>query len=213
LQQSLKAFATKGAKPYYIGLYQDVLTINMKYITKLLLILSALFSIALSPAYALPAYLIGPGDVLQIAVWKEDGLQQEVLVRPDGEISFPLAGQLKAGGKTTSQLQKELVNKIKKFIPDPVINVSIIKITNNKVFVIGKVNRPGEFIASHYIDVMQALTMAGGLNAYAKTGDVKILRRVNDKEISIPFEYDEVAQGDELQQNIILQSGDVVVVP
>ena len=185
----------------------------MKYIIKFLSTVAVLFSLSSSIVQALPAYRIGPGDVLQISVWKEEGLQQEVLVRPDGEISFPLAGQLMAGGKTATELQKELINKIKKFIPDPVINVSVMKITNNKVFVIGKVNRPGEYIASHYIDVMQALTMAGGLNAYAKTGDVKILRRVNDKEISIPFEYDEVAQGDELQQNIILQSGDVVVVP
>ena len=185
----------------------------MKYIIKFLSIVAVLFVVNAPRVYALPAYHIGPGDVLQISVWKEEGLQQEVLVRPDGGISFPLAGQIVAGGKTTLQLQKELVNKIKKFIPDPVINISITKITNNKVFVIGKVNRPGEYVASHYIDVMQALTMAGGLNAYAKTGDVKILRRVNDKEISISFEYDEVAQGDELQQNIILQSGDVVVVP
>ncbi len=185
----------------------------MKYIIKFLSVSFVLFYLNIVSVYALPAYLIGPGDVLEISVWKEDGLQKEVLVRPDGGISFPLVGQLQAGGKTATQLQKIIVNKIKRFIPDPVVNVSVLKVTSNKVFVVGKVNRPGEFVASHYIDVMQALAMAGGLNAYAKSGNIKILRRVKGRETAIPFEYDEIAQGDELQQNIILQSGDVVVVP
>ncbi|HEY9050810.1 MAG TPA: polysaccharide biosynthesis/export family protein [Gammaproteobacteria bacterium] len=161
----------------------------------------------------IPSYLIGPGDILEISVWKEEGLQKEVLVRPDGGISFPLVGEIQAGGKTTVQLQDTIVKNIKRYIPDPVVTISVLKINDNKIFVVGKVNRAGEFVATHYIDVMQALSMAGGLNPYAKSGDINILRRVNGKTQAIPFEYDAVAQGDKLEQNIILKSGDVVVVP
>ncbi len=162
---------------------------------------------------ALPIYKIGPGDVLDISVWKEDGLQQEVLIRPDGGMSFPLAGDIQAGGKSVAELQKLLASKIEKFIPDPVVTVSIRQIQNNKIYVVGKVNRPGEYVGTSYIDVMQALAMAGGLNAYASSNNIKILRRENGNIISMAFEYDEVAKGYELKQDIILKSGDVVVVP
>ncbi|RDH81042.1 MAG: sugar transporter [endosymbiont of Galathealinum brachiosum] len=164
-------------------------------------------------ATSMPSYKIGPGDILNISVWKEEGLQQEVLIRPDGGMSFPLAGDLHAGGKSVSQLQKLLASKIKQYIPDPVVTVAVRKIENNKIFVVGKVNRPGEYIGTSYIDVMQALAMAGGLNAYASSNNIKILRRVNGNIKSMLFEYDEVAGGYKLKQNIILQSGDVVVVP
>lgn len=162
---------------------------------------------------SLPVYKIGPGDVLIVSVWKEEGLQKEVLIRPDGGMSFPLAGDLHAGGKSVSQLQDLLANKIKEYIPDPVVTVSVRQIQNNKIYVVGKVNRPGEYIGTSYIDVMQALAMAGGLNAYASSNNIKILRRINGNIKSMPFEYDEVAGGYKLKQNIILQSGDVVVVP
>ena len=161
----------------------------------------------------MPAYKIGPGDILNVSVWKEEGLQQEVLIRPDGGMSFPLAGDINAGGKTIVELTDALVNKIKRFIPDPVVTVSVRQIQNNKIYVVGKVNRPGEYIATRYVDVMQALAMAGGLNAYASSNNIRILRRINGKLQSKPFEYDDVASGKDLEQNIILQGGDVVVVP
>ena len=166
-----------------------------------------------STTASMPTYKIGPGDLLNVSVWKEEGLQQEVLVRPDGGMSFPLAGDIHAGGKSVSELQELLVSKIKQYIPDPVVTVSVRQIQNNKIFVVGKVNRPGEYIGTSYIDVMQALAMAGGLNAYASSNNIKILRRVNGNIKSMLFEYDEVAGGYKLKQNIILQSGDVVVVP
>lgn len=162
---------------------------------------------------AMPAYKIGPGDVLTVSVWKEEGLQKEVLIRPDGGMSFPLAGDLQAGGKSVAELSALLVEKIKRYIPDPVVTVAVRQIQNNKIFVVGKVNRPGEYVATHYVDVMQALAMSGGLNAYASANNIKILRRVNGKVQSMPFEYGDVSNGQSLEQNIILQSGDVVVVP
>lgn len=178
-----------------------------------LFILSSMAHAASNQSISLPVYKIGPGDVLSISVWKEEGLQQEVLVRPDGGMSFPLAGDIQAGGKSVNQLQKILASKIKQYIPDPVVTVSIRQIQNNKIFVIGKVNRPGEYVGTAYIDVLQALAMAGGLNAYASANNIKVLRRVKGGIRAMPFEYDEVTSGYKLKQNIILQSGDVVVVP
>lgn len=179
----------------------------------LLFFSSVSFAEAKKEPSSIPVYKIGPGDVLTISVWKEEGLQQEVLVRPDGGLSFPLAGNIHAGGKSVSELQKILANNIKKYIPDPVVTVAIRKIESNKIYVVGKVNRPGEYIGSSYIDVMQALAMAGGLNAYASSNNIKILRRLNGNIQTLKFEYDEVAGGYKLHQDIILQSGDVVVVP
>lgn len=179
------------------------------------LIFSTSLALAATPKAPLevPAYKIGPGDVLNISVWKEEGLQQEVLIRPDGGMSFPLAGDVQAGGKSVSEISDMLVQKIKRYIPDPVVTVAVRQIQNNKIYIVGKVNRAGEYVATRYVDVMQALAMAGGLNAYASSNNIKILRRVNGKVISKSFEYDDVAKGEELQQNVILQSGDVVVVP
>ena len=164
-------------------------------------------------ASEMPVYKIGPGDVLSVSVWKEEGLSKDILIRPDGGMSFPLAGDIQAGGQSVAQLQDLIADEIKRYIPDPVVTVSVIKVQNNKIFIVGKVNRPGDYIGTSYIDVLQALAMAGGLNAYASSNNIKILRRVNGNIKTMSFEYDEVAGGFKLQQNIILQSGDVVVVP
>ncbi len=158
-------------------------------------------------------YLIGPGDVLSISVWKEEGMQLEVLVRPDGEITFPLAGEIKAGGLTTKALSDELVKKLKKYIPHPSVTVSVLQSVSNKIYVIGKVNRPGEFIATGYMDVLQALTMAGGLTPYADSDEIKIIRRTETGTKMKLFDYDEVISGERLDMNIILKAGDTVVVP
>jgi len=159
------------------------------------------------------SYLIGPGDVLSISVWKEEGMQLEVLVRPDGEITFPLAGEIKAGGLTTKALSDALVEKLKRYIPQPSVTVSVLKSVSNKIYVIGKVNRPGEFVATGYMDVLQALTMAGGLTPYADSDEIKIIRRTEFGTKIKLFDYDEVISGERLDMNIILKAGDTVVVP
>lgn len=159
------------------------------------------------------SYLIGPGDVLNISVWKEEGMQLEVLVRPDGEITFPLAGEIQAGGLTTKALSDALVVKLKRYIPNPSVTVSVMRSVSNKVYVIGKVNRPGEFTATGYMDVLQALTMAGGLTAYADSDEIKIIRRTETGTMMKLFDYDDVVSGDRLDMNIILEAGDTVVVP
>jgi len=158
-------------------------------------------------------YLIGPGDVLSISVWKEEGMQLEVLVRPDGEITFPLAGEIMAGGLTTKMLSAELVKNLKKYIPQPNVTVSVLQSVSNKIYVIGKVNRPGEFIATGFMDVLQALTMAGGLTPYADSDEIKIIRRTETGTKMKLFDYDDVISGERLDMNIVLQAGDTVVVP
>lgn len=160
-----------------------------------------------------PDYRIGPEDVLEISVWKEEGLKKEVLVRPDGGISFPLAGDLQAAGKTAAELQHEIAQRLEKFMSDPPVSVAVLKVAANRFYVIGRVNKPGEFVAGRYVDVLQGLTMAGGLTPFANENDIKVLRREEGKDIVFPFRYADVKKGENLQQNIILRGGDVVLVP
>lgn len=168
-------------------------------------------------------YTVKPGDILSISVWKEPDLQGPagaaggppgVLVRPDGTFSFPLAGQMDARGKTVQELQLMLTDKLRKFISDPVVTVSVQEIKGNKVYVIGQVNKPGDFVVNPKVDVMQALSMAGGTTPFAALGDIMILRRTdNGQQTALPFRYTDVVRGRNLDQNITLQAGDVVVVP
>jgi polysaccharide export outer membrane protein len=158
-------------------------------------------------------YRLGPEDVLHISVWKDESLTREVLIRPDGMISFPLAGDIQADGKTVEELKKELMSRLSAYIPDPVVSVAIIKVNSYKIYVIGKVNHPGEFLLGHPTNVMQALSLAGGLTPYASENKIKVIRRGTNGEKVHHFRYGDIKRGKELEQNIVLQRGDVVVVP
>jgi polysaccharide export outer membrane protein len=158
-------------------------------------------------------YKVQPGDTLFISVWKEEDLQREVLVRPDGGMSFPLVGDLTAAGKTVPQINAEIEKRLARYIPDPVVTVTTQAIDGNVVYVIGKVNRPGPYNVQRYVDVVQALSMAGGMTPYAAVDKIKIMRRQGGKLKAIPFEYGDIEKGRNLDQNIVLQSGDVLVVP
>lgn len=158
-------------------------------------------------------YRVQPGDTIEISVWKEPDLQGPVLVTPDGAFAFPLVGQVDARGKTVTDLQKIVVDRLRPYIPDPVVTVSVKDIRGNKVYVIGQVNKPGEFIVNPRVDVVQALSMAGGTTAFAQLSDIVILRRSGGQQQAIRFDYSDLVKGKNLQQNIELQSGDIVVVP
>jgi len=160
-----------------------------------------------------PSYKIGPGDVLRISVWKEEGMEQEVLVKPDGGITFPLAGDIQASGLSTQELTEALKSKLKRYIPNPVVTVSVLQAVSNKIYVVGKVNRPGEYNATHYMDVLQALSLAGGLTPYAESDEIKIIRRRNGQKEVFEFDYDEVVSGEKLEMNIVLEAGDTIAVP
>lgn len=158
-------------------------------------------------------YKIIPGDVLQITVWKEEELNQEVLVLNDGTINFPLIGTIEAQGKTTGELQDTIKAKLSNLIPDASVTVAVKAALGHTVSVIGQVTKPGELVMGHDLTVMQALSQAGGLTPYADDGRIIILRREHGQESSIPFPYDDVIHGDELDKDIVLRPGDVVVVP
>ncbi len=157
-------------------------------------------------------YSVGPGDVLDIIVWKEPELVRQIVVPPDGVITFTHAGRIKVEGKSLDQIQKILEERLGKIIVDPIVTVFLLSYTSNKIFVIGKVNRPGEFPVTGQVDVMQALAMAGGMASFADKDSINILRRKEGVLSSIPFDYSQVADGENLEQNIILEKGDIVVV-
>ena len=159
------------------------------------------------------SYIIGPEDVLKISVWKDDSLTKEELVKPDGYISFPLIGQVMAKGKTVDDIQKEVTGKMGPYISDPNISVEMVKVNYYKVYVIGRVNKPGEFLVGHPPDVLQVLSMAGGLTPYANENSIKVIRRKNNKQDVFYFRYGDIKSGRHLEQNILLMPGDEVIVP
>ncbi len=165
------------------------------------------------PGIDLSTYRVGPEDLLEISVWREDALKKEALVRPDGGISYPLIGEVQAAGKTVFEIREEIAKRLEKFIPDPVVSVAILKIGSQRIYVIGRVNKPGDFPVGRYVDVLQALSMAGGLTPFADANDIRVMRRDGERQVVLPFEYSRVVRGQKLDQNIQLRAGDVVVVP
>ncbi len=178
---------------------------------KWLLLVPVLFALPDS-AHAEP-YRLNPGDVLDISVWKEESMQRQVLILPDGTISFPLAGHLVAAGRTAAEVQDELVKRITIYIPEPVVTVSVASVGGNAIYVIGQVKQPGRFNVASRIDVMQALSLAGGLTPFGDEDGIRILRRENGKQTAMAFDYSAVKRGKKLADNILLRPGDVVVVP
>jgi polysaccharide export outer membrane protein len=158
-------------------------------------------------------YQIGVGDVLGISVWKDDALTKDVVVLPDGIISFPLLGLLKAAGKTVGQFKAELEERISQYVSDPVLNLEVRQVNSMIIYVIGRVNTPNRFIVNTNVSVLQALAMAGGLNPFAKRNSVKILRNEGGVTKTLPFHYDDVVEGKHLEENIELKRGDVIVAP
>jgi len=158
------------------------------------------------------SYLLVPEDVLDISVWKEEGLQSEVLVRPDGKLSFPLVGHIQAAGRTPEQVEQVIKGRLKAFIPDPVVTVLVRHVSGKKVYVIGKISKPGQYVVQNGTDVMQVLSLAGGLTPFANAKDLKVLRRTGANQTVFKFNYDEVSTGLKLEQNMLLDAGDVVVV-
>lgn len=160
-----------------------------------------------------PAYLLGPEDVLKVSVWKDEHLTQETVVRPDGMISFPLIGEVSAAGRTTEDVRAEIAKRLTKFLPNPNVTVTVLKVLSYRIYVLGRVNKPGEFQVGHHTDVLQALSMAGGLTPYAAENDIKIIRRTGTDEQVFSFRYSDAQKGKDLRQNILLQRGDLVMVP
>ncbi len=162
----------------------------------------------------LVSYLLSPGDAIEVTVWKEEGLQQlQFLIGPDGNIIYPLIGTLTAAGRTINDLKELLTVKMADYIAEPSISVKLLNNQGNSIFVIGKVNKPGQIFSGRRLDVLQALSMAGGLTVFADNDDISIQRRVGNEIKVFPFDYDNVIDGEDLEQNILLEPGDTITVP
>ena len=159
-------------------------------------------------------FVILPGDVLHINVWGEETLNLEAVVLADGTITYPLAGTINAREKTPQDLQKIIGEKLQPFIPEAVVTVSVKAPLGHTASIIGQVRQPGEIVLNSQTGVMEALSRVGGLTAYADEGDIIVLRKSQDGEkIKIPYPYKSIAQGRDLDKDINLMPGDVVVVP
>ena len=158
-------------------------------------------------------YRLGAEDVMLISVWKDEQLTREVVVRPDGMFSFPLVGDCQAQERTVEEIRADLVKRLTKYIPNPNVSVAVMKVLSYKVYVVGRVTKPGEYLIGHYTDVLQALSLAGGLTPFAAENDIKVIRRLKGQQQVFPFRYGDLRKGQDLEQNILLQRGDVVMVP
>lgn len=158
-------------------------------------------------------YQLGPGDVLEISVWDDENLHREVKVRPDGKISFPLLGDVQAAGRSVSELKQEMESRMQEYVPDAPITVILMELGHPRIYVVGKVEQPGPFMMDSKLSVIQALAMAGGLTKFAKKGDILILRGQGEEQEVLRFDYGDLEQGRNLEQNVQLQPGDTVVVP
>ena len=166
-----------------------------------------------TPGHPVMDYIIGPGDILEISVWKETALTKLVTVLPDGKISFPLIGEIIAEGLTVKQLKKKLEGKIIRYVPHPNMSVAIHEVNSLQIYVIGKVHNPGRFELHTNLNVLQALATAGGLNPFAKKNKIKIFREARDGTKIFEFRYADIIEGKHLEQNMRLVRGDVIVVP
>jgi polysaccharide export outer membrane protein len=165
-------------------------------------------------AQTIPDYKIHPGDKLVIGVYDDPKLLPlEITVSPDGKISYPLVGVMLVGGKTVEQIRTEMESRLKKYISDPIATVVVTDVKGNAVYVIGQVLKPGQLVMNPTINVLQALSMAGGANPYAKLDGIIVIRSTAGGQRVLPFKYGQVSAGKELSQNVDLESGDVVVVP
>ena len=164
-------------------------------------------------------FLLGPEDVLDIVVWKNDDLSQKaVVVRPDGMISMPLIGEMMAGGLTANQLASQIALRLKEFKERPAVTVSVKEVNSYYVYVLGEVGKPGKYQLKSHATVLQAVAVANGFTAYAAKNKMKVLRHVQGedgkiREIRIPARYDDLISGSGEIGDFVLKTGDVIVVP
>lgn|SRR5512146_679271 len=170
-------------------------------------------------SYSQKEFLLGPEDVLDIVVWKNEDLSQKgVVIRPDGKISMPLIGEVMASGRTANQLASQVAARLKEFKDNPTVTVSVREVNSYYVYVLGECAKPGKYQLKSNATVLQAVAVAGGFTVYAAKNKMQVIRHVQaedgkTREIRIPARYDELVAGTGKIGNFVLKSGDVVVVP
>ena len=158
-------------------------------------------------------YVIGCGDTLSVLVWGHDNLSADVIVRPDGKVSLALIGDINAEGLSVQDLQNEINRELGEYIRDPCVSVSVSRVNSMKIYILGEVNHPGEYDLISRVDVLQAIAKAGGFTIYAEKSRVRVIRIEDGENMKIKFDYNQVIKGKNLDQNIPLKPGDVVIVP
>jgi polysaccharide export outer membrane protein len=163
-------------------------------------------------AESAPEYTIEAGDVLQVFVWKEPELSRDVSVRLDGKITVPLIGDIQASGRTPSQLAGEVEAALKRYISSPQVTLGVLETKNALFYVLGEVTRPGAYPLTGRVTVLQGLALAGGFREFAKTDNIVVIRQRRDGEQIQAVNYDELKNGRNLDQNVVLRPGDTIVV-
>lgn len=158
-------------------------------------------------------YVVGPEDVLGVVFWREAELSGDVTVRPDGRVTLPVVGELQAAGLRPEDLKKQIETAAAKYVTDPNVTVVVRAINSRRVFVTGRVTTPGVHLLKGPLTVMQAIALSGGVTEFADAKNIKVLRIVHGKSVTLPFNYKDVVRGRKLEQNILLLPGDTVVVP
>ena len=170
-------------------------------------------SVVGSAAKISPDYVIGPDDVLDVSVWKEQDLTRSLQVRPDGRISMPLLNDVQAAGFTPSQLAQNIGEKLKKYLTAPQVTVIVTQINSQRVYVIGEVTRPGAYPLLPGMNILQAISSAGGLTQFANSKKIFLMRNENHIQTKYPFSYKEVLDGRKAEENLPVKAGDTIVVP
>jgi len=158
-------------------------------------------------------YRVGPGDLIEVSVWREPAASTTVVIRPDGKLSLPLVNDLAVSGMTPMEIQALVEKKLEPFISVPSVTIIVRQILSKKVYVIGQVGSPGAYLLTQPMTILQILTQAGGLRQFAKSKSIYVLRTENGKQQKLPFNYEEVLEGKRIEQDIPLQAGDTIVVP
>jgi polysaccharide export outer membrane protein len=158
-------------------------------------------------------YRLNPGDLVRISVWREEQLDREALVQPDGLLSFPLAGSVPAAGRSVTEVQEAIAARLERFLPDALVTVELLEARGNLVYVLGEVNRPGAYQLGSEISVVKAISLAGGLTPFATKSDIRVVRKTAGGEVDFTVDFGQIESGRDLAADIPLLAGDTVIVP
>lgn len=178
----------------------------------------ALFLLLTSPVHAVAVdkpdvYQLRQGDKILISVWREETLQREVVVLPDGSVTFPLVGRIEVAGLTTPEVEQNIAAKLKKYLSGPIVTVMIVGIDGHRAYVMGKVVHPGSITINGPLTALQAISIAGGFDKFADEDGIKVIREEPDKQEVLPVNYRDIISGKNISTNILLRAGDTLVVP
>ena len=158
-------------------------------------------------------YILGSEDIVEVLVWKEPDVSKVVMIRPDGNISLPLIGDIQAEGLKAEELKTNIAEKLKEFISNPTVSVIVSQINSMKIFIQGEVAQPGVYQLRSNITVLQAVSLAGGFNEWAKKKKIIVIREAGGKVSRITVDYNKIVSGKDIEQNIFLKRGDTIIVP